>query len=54
MPQMMPLNWISLYMYTITIFMIFIIMNFYLFKYNNNYKYNNMIYKSINKMNWKW
>nr|QNE86018.1 ATP synthase F0 subunit 8 [Silo nigricornis] len=40
MPQMMPLNWLMLFIMFNLIFMIFMIMNYYNFKfiYNNNMK----------------
>nr|QNP10009.1 ATP synthase F0 subunit 8 [Aulacochthebius sp. IBE<ESP> RA1155] len=51
MPQMAPMNWISLFIYFSMIFMIFNSLNYFSFKYNilsSNFK------KSINKLNWKW
>nr|YP_010449378.1 ATP synthase F0 subunit 8 [Jamides bochus]UTT74582.1 ATP synthase F0 subunit 8 [Jamides bochus] len=53
MPQMMPLNWIMLFIFFICIYIMFNIMNYYIFSYKNKFlmkKYNNM-----NKnFNWKW
>nr|ARH54898.1 ATP synthase F0 subunit 8 [Bruchidius cisti] len=51
MPQMAPLNWLSLMIFFIMIFFIFNIMNFYSFSYpvkKNNFE------KKITKFNWKW
>nr|WES13250.1 ATP synthase F0 subunit 8 [Fenusa (Kaliofenusa) sp. 2 GYN-2022b] len=47
MPQMFPLLWAPLYLYFITIFIIYIIMNFYIFNNNSVKNYNN---KNINIM----
>nr|YP_010329827.1 ATP synthase F0 subunit 8 [Trabala vishnou]UNP54577.1 ATP synthase F0 subunit 8 [Trabala vishnou] len=54
MPQMMPINWMLLFFFFICIFMIFNMMNYYIFFYHN-FNYNNKI-KKINKnnFNWKW
>nr|YP_010586215.1 ATP synthase F0 subunit 8 [Gumaga orientalis]UZZ43977.1 ATP synthase F0 subunit 8 [Gumaga orientalis] len=56
MPQMMPLNWILLYMFILIIFMIFFIMNYYIHINNNpNMLLNkNMSFNISNKMNWMW
>nr|YP_009537782.1 ATP synthase F0 subunit 8 [Adelpha ethelda]AYN60486.1 ATP synthase subunit 8 [Adelpha ethelda] len=54
MPQMMPINWIFSLVFFITIFIIFNIMNYYIFNYKNiNYISN---YKKLmkNNLNWKW
>nr|YP_011002921.1 ATP synthase F0 subunit 8 [Leucoptera coffeella]WPR14287.1 ATP synthase F0 subunit 8 [Leucoptera coffeella] len=53
MPQMMPINWIFLFLMFITIFLLFIIMNY--FNYNikiekKNYLKNN----NFKNLNWKW
>nr|YP_010615466.1 ATP synthase F0 subunit 8 [Dodona dipoea]WAT94136.1 ATP synthase F0 subunit 8 [Dodona dipoea] len=53
MPQMMPINWILSFLFFIIIFILFNIMNYYIFNYNFFKKINN--FKKINKnMNWKW
>nr|YP_009128272.1 ATP synthase F0 subunit 8 [Promalactis suzukiella]AJO68667.1 ATP synthase F0 subunit 8 [Promalactis suzukiella] len=53
MPQMMPINWmISLFLF-ISIFILFNILNYYIYnpsKTNLNFK----LIKSINNYNWKW
>nr|SPP23449.1 ATP synthase F0 subunit 8 [Graphium androcles] len=55
MPQMMPINWIMLFIFFILIFIMFNIMNYYIFsiKYNNNNIYYYM--KNLKKnLSWKW
>nr|UPX88775.1 ATP synthase F0 subunit 8 [Ernodes articularis] len=53
MPQMMPLNWIMLYMYFILIFFIFIIINYFTYKM---FLKMNLLQKNFNsnKLNWMW
>nr|SPP23436.1 ATP synthase F0 subunit 8 [Graphium sarpedon] len=54
MPQMMPINWIMLFIYFILIFILFNIMNYYIFipKNKNNYL---PLMKNLKKnFNWKW
>nr|AXS64862.1 ATP synthase F0 subunit 8 [Coleoptera sp. 2 KM-2017]AXS66003.1 ATP synthase F0 subunit 8 [Cucujoidea sp. 36 KM-2017] len=51
MPQMAPLNWVSLYLMFTFIFLMFNIMNYYTF----NYKIKTMIlHKNKKLFNWKW
>nr|YP_010177760.1 ATP synthase F0 subunit 8 [Meleonoma mirabilis]QST15494.1 ATP synthase F0 subunit 8 [Meleonoma mirabilis] len=54
MPQMMPINWLISFMFFICIFIIFNIMNYYIYsiklKNTSNFK-NNQI---KNNMIWKW
>nr|YP_002916044.1 ATP synthase F0 subunit 8 [Eriogyna pyretorum]ACN22002.1 ATP synthase F0 subunit 8 [Eriogyna pyretorum] len=53
MPQMMPINWIFLFIFFIIIFFIFNIMNYYIFNFNN--KFNNLLLnKKIKNFYWKW
>nr|YP_009528499.1 ATP synthase F0 subunit 8 [Adelpha iphiclus]AYN60499.1 ATP synthase subunit 8 [Adelpha iphiclus] len=54
MPQMMPINWIFSLVFFITIFIIFNIMNYFIFNYKNVNHINN--YKKLmkNNLNWKW
>nr|YP_010759132.1 ATP synthase F0 subunit 8 [Myladina unguiculina]WEX49722.1 ATP synthase F0 subunit 8 [Myladina unguiculina] len=52
MPQMAPLNWLTLMLTFIMIFLMFNIMNYYSFTYNNVTKKMSAI-KNI-KINWKW
>nr|QXJ79794.1 ATP synthase F0 subunit 8 [Suinzona cyrtonoides] len=51
MPQMMPLNWLFLFFFTINVFLMFNIINYFNYNYsikNNNYS------KNLIKYNWKW
>nr|QIH95767.1 ATP synthase F0 subunit 8 [Pseudolycoriella sp. XQM-2020] len=56
MPQMAPLNWLSLFFMFSLIFVMFNIMNY--FSFNNNYKKNESNFYNINinnkMLNWKW
>nr|YP_009045445.1 ATP synthase F0 subunit 8 [Bhagadatta austenia]AHA03796.1 ATP synthase F0 subunit 8 [Bhagadatta austenia] len=53
MPQMMPINWIfSLFLF-ILIFIIFNIMNYFIFNYEN-IKMNKNFFKLKNNLTWKW
>nr|YP_009573024.1 ATP synthase F0 subunit 8 [Podagricomela nigricollis]QBF44001.1 ATP synthase F0 subunit 8 [Podagricomela nigricollis] len=51
MPQMMPLNWLTLMIFFIFCFYLFNNINYYSFLYNK--KSANIIKKSF-KFNWKW
>nr|WGL39512.1 ATP synthase F0 subunit 8 [Limbodessus compactus] len=52
MPQMMPLNWIFLYLMFLIIFFIFNFMNYYIHSLTMNF---NNVKKMKNKiLNWKW
>nr|YP_010484495.1 ATP synthase F0 subunit 8 [Omphisa fuscidentalis]UVW80020.1 ATP synthase F0 subunit 8 [Omphisa fuscidentalis] len=54
MPQMMPINWIISFFFFICIYIIFNIMNYFIFiNVNNNEKKNNLLTPQ-KKMNWKW
>nr|YP_009538081.1 ATP synthase F0 subunit 8 [Limenitis cleophas]AYN60863.1 ATP synthase subunit 8 [Limenitis cleophas] len=54
MPQMMPINWIFSLIFFISIFIIFNIMNYFIFKYKN-INYINKNKKSLkNNFYWKW
>nr|YP_009434154.1 ATP synthase F0 subunit 8 [Mylabris aulica]APB02820.1 ATP synthase F0 subunit 8 [Mylabris aulica] len=52
MPQMAPLNWLSLMIYFILVFLILNSMNFYTFIYPS--KTSKTSGKSLIKINWKW
>nr|YP_010729938.1 ATP synthase F0 subunit 8 [Parnassius cardinal]WEF74874.1 ATP synthase F0 subunit 8 [Parnassius cardinal] len=52
MPQMMPINWLLSFFFFITIFILFNIMNYYIF--NINFKKLFYFNKKIKSMNWKW
>nr|ALO77360.1 ATP synthase F0 subunit 8 [Bruchinae sp. GENSP01] len=51
MPQMAPLNWITLMIFFIMIFMFFNILNFYSFSYPVK---KIELTKKTTKFNWKW
>nr|AML25643.1 ATP synthase F0 subunit 8 [Staphylinidae sp. BMNH 1274706] len=51
MPQMAPLNWLSLFIMFILIFLIFNFLNYYSFLYQP--KLFNQTLKSL-KIDWKW
>nr|YP_010729957.1 ATP synthase F0 subunit 8 [Parnassius maharaja]WEF74906.1 ATP synthase F0 subunit 8 [Parnassius maharaja] len=54
MPQMMPINWLLSFFFFITIFILFNIMNYYIFNINS---FKNLFYsnkKNFKNMNWKW
>nr|YP_010953289.1 ATP synthase F0 subunit 8 [Psilochorema bidens]WMQ76554.1 ATP synthase F0 subunit 8 [Psilochorema bidens] len=53
MPQMMPLNWINLFIWFIIMFMLFNIFNFYLFNQPKMTSLSNQSTKLL-KFNWKW
>nr|ATN41191.1 ATP synthase F0 subunit 8 [Cecidomyiidae sp. 3 LC-2017] len=53
MPQMKPLNWLFLYIMSISLLLLMMMFNYF------NFKYENMVKKSINSINlnlknWKW
>nr|YP_009542265.1 ATP synthase F0 subunit 8 [Lasiommata deidamia]AYU56838.1 ATP synthase F0 subunit 8 [Lasiommata deidamia] len=54
MPQMMPINWMLFFFFFIIIFILFNIINYYIFKYNYNLKNFYKIYKIKKNLNWKW
>nr|ARH54341.1 ATP synthase F0 subunit 8 [Cyrtanaspis phalerata] len=51
MPQMAPLNWLTLMIFFIFTFLIFNILNYYFFMYKNSSSFKT---KKIIKLNWKW
>nr|QZZ81764.1 ATP synthase F0 subunit 8 [Clepsis pallidana] len=53
MPQMMPINWMLSFFLFICIFILFNIMNYYIFNLKLNLKKNNkkIFFKNLN---WKW
>nr|YP_010586007.1 ATP synthase F0 subunit 8 [Anisocentropus kawamurai]UZZ43743.1 ATP synthase F0 subunit 8 [Anisocentropus kawamurai] len=53
MPQMLPLNWLFLYIFFILLYIFFLKLNYFSYKpffLKNN---NNIIFLN-NKLNWKW
>uniref|UniRef100_UPI0030FF177E ATP synthase F0 subunit 8 n=1 Tax=Ampittia trimacula TaxID=2573047 RepID=UPI0030FF177E len=54
MPQMMPINWIISLFFFIVIFIIFNMMNYYIFIIKSN-KTNSKIFNNLKyKLTWKW
>nr|AXS65623.1 ATP synthase F0 subunit 8 [Cucujoidea sp. 38 KM-2017] len=51
MPQMAPMNWISLFIFFTLIFLLINSLNYFSFKYPNHFFSTNKIFK---KINWKW
>nr|AXS65983.1 ATP synthase F0 subunit 8 [Curculionoidea sp. 6 KM-2017]AXS65993.1 ATP synthase F0 subunit 8 [Curculionoidea sp. 5 KM-2017] len=51
MPQMSPLNWISLFLMFSSLFIILMMMNYYIFMYN---PHSPQMKKNKIKLNWKW
>nr|WIM00477.1 ATP synthase F0 subunit 8 [Elymnias malelas] len=54
MPQMMPINWMISFFLFIMIFILFNIINYYIFNYNFYYMNNKMIINKKNYFSWKW
>nr|AHZ89290.1 ATP synthase F0 subunit 8 [Pararge aegeria aegeria] len=54
MPQMMPINWLFSFFFFIMIFIMFKIINYYIFNYNYNIKNLSKISKIKNNLYWKW
>nr|DAZ87537.1 TPA_asm: ATP synthase F0 subunit 8 [Trichosia splendens] len=52
MPQMAPINWLSLFFIFLIIFILFNILNY--FSLNLNKQQNKNFYKNKLFMNWKW
>nr|YP_009739567.1 ATP synthase F0 subunit 8 [Orthaga olivacea]YP_009764329.1 ATP synthase F0 subunit 8 [Orthopygia glaucinalis]YP_010177471.1 ATP synthase F0 subunit 8 [Aglossa dimidiata]QIC20463.1 ATP synthase F0 subunit 8 [Orthaga olivacea]QIS91168.1 ATP synthase F0 subunit 8 [Orthopygia glaucinalis]QST15205.1 ATP synthase F0 subunit 8 [Aglossa dimidiata] len=53
MPQMMPINWLFSLLFFILIFIIFNMMNYYIFNFNIKLK-NNTNKFSLSNLTWKW
>nr|YP_010989198.1 ATP synthase F0 subunit 8 [Asura unipuncta]WOS95361.1 ATP synthase F0 subunit 8 [Asura unipuncta] len=54
MPQMMPINWLISFFLFLSIYLIFNIMNYYIFNINFSNKNNKMLNLKKNNFNWKW
>nr|YP_010852759.1 ATP synthase F0 subunit 8 [Neope ramosa]WGL40126.1 ATP synthase F0 subunit 8 [Neope ramosa] len=54
MPQMMPINWMFSLLFFICIFILFNIINYYIFNYNYNSKNTPKILSLKNNLFWKW
>nr|YP_007025997.1 ATP synthase F0 subunit 8 [Rhyacionia leptotubula]AFN86189.1 ATP synthase F0 subunit 8 [Rhyacionia leptotubula] len=53
MPQMMPINWMISFFFFIWVFILFNIMNYYIFNLKlNNFKNNKKFF--LKNFNWKW
>nr|AXS66553.1 ATP synthase F0 subunit 8 [Latridiidae sp. 1 KM-2017] len=52
MPQMAPMNWLTLMMYFTLIYLIFNSINYFSFNYKNEEK--SLLKKITNISNWKW
>nr|YP_009732617.1 ATP synthase F0 subunit 8 [Celypha flavipalpana]QHS71336.1 ATP synthase F0 subunit 8 [Celypha flavipalpana] len=53
MPQMMPINWMISFFFFICVFILFNIMNYYIFNLKLNKSKNNKKI-SMKNFNWKW
>nr|AVN67594.1 ATP synthase F0 subunit 8 [Anallacta methanoides] len=53
MPQMMPLSWLTLYMFFSMTLLLFSFMNYYSY-IPKNYSINNNNNKKMIQMHWKW
>nr|USH57583.1 ATP synthase F0 subunit 8 [Papilio bianor]USN89399.1 ATP synthase F0 subunit 8 [Minois dryas] len=53
MPQMMPINWLFSLLFFISIFILFNIINYYIFNYNYNFK-NMSKTLTLKNLIWKW
>nr|YP_009732591.1 ATP synthase F0 subunit 8 [Anarta trifolii]QHS71310.1 ATP synthase F0 subunit 8 [Anarta trifolii] len=53
MPQMMPINWLISFFFFLLIYLIFNIMNYYIFNKKILNKNNNLSIK-LKSFNWKW
>nr|UHA56206.1 ATP synthase F0 subunit 8 [Trigonodes hyppasia] len=54
MPQMMPINWLMSFIFFILIFLMFNIMNYYIFNININKNNNNNVNFKKKNLIWKW
>nr|YP_009050378.1 ATP synthase F0 subunit 8 [Carterocephalus silvicola]AIC09077.1 ATP synthase F0 subunit 8 [Carterocephalus silvicola] len=54
MPQMMPINWIISFLFFILIFILFNILNYYIFNINKMNNKNKIFLKKNYPLNWKW
>nr|YP_009236785.1 ATP synthase F0 subunit 8 [Telchinia lycoa]AMJ17259.1 ATP synthase F0 subunit 8 [Telchinia lycoa] len=54
MPQMMPINWLFSFFFFISIFIIFMIMNYFVYDYKINVSKKNINFINNKKIFWKW
>nr|QRV62384.1 ATP synthase F0 subunit 8 [Deronectes doriae] len=52
MPQMAPMNWLTLYLFFLFILIMFNFMTYYMFLLKNKFNIKNKIYS--NNFSWKW
>nr|YP_008475486.1 ATP synthase F0 subunit 8 [Agrotis ipsilon]AGT18651.1 ATP synthase FO subunit 8 [Agrotis ipsilon] len=53
MPQMMPINWLIFFFFFLLIYLVFNIMNYYIFNKKIMISNNNLNVK-LKNLNWKW
>nr|AII02515.1 ATP synthase F0 subunit 8 [Alucita montana] len=53
MPQMMPINWLMSFFFFILLYIMFNILNYYIF-INKNKNFNFNFKKSLKNFSWKW
>nr|YP_010564269.1 ATP synthase F0 subunit 8 [Colobochyla salicalis]UYX62279.1 ATP synthase F0 subunit 8 [Colobochyla salicalis] len=53
MPQMMPINWLMSFFFFLLIYLIFNIMNYYIYNINSP-KMNNKLNLKNKNLTWKW
>nr|AII02437.1 ATP synthase F0 subunit 8 [Drepana arcuata] len=53
MPQMMPINWMMSFIFFLVIFLMFNIINYYIYNNNNSIKNINKNFK-LKNFSWKW
>nr|YP_009236811.1 ATP synthase F0 subunit 8 [Telchinia serena]AMJ17285.1 ATP synthase F0 subunit 8 [Telchinia serena] len=53
MPQMMPINWLFSFFFFISIFILFMIMNYFIYNHKIELKKNNNFINN-KKIFWKW
>nr|YP_010491885.1 ATP synthase F0 subunit 8 [Blenina donans]UWM92671.1 ATP synthase F0 subunit 8 [Blenina donans] len=53
MPQMMPINWMMSFMFFLLAYMMFNMLNYYIFE-KKNQKKNNLMSLKLKNLNWKW
>nr|YP_009054334.1 ATP synthase F0 subunit 8 [Heliconius pachinus]YP_009058607.1 ATP synthase F0 subunit 8 [Heliconius cydno]AIJ02037.1 ATP synthase F0 subunit 8 [Heliconius pachinus]AIM46784.1 ATP synthase F0 subunit 8 [Heliconius cydno] len=54
MPQMMPINWMISLLFFISIFISFMIMNYFIFNYKTNFNLKKINKNNFKKNFWKW
>nr|SSD62290.1 ATP synthase F0 subunit 8 [Allancastria cerisyi ferdinandi] len=54
MPQMMPLNWLLYFFLFIMIFILFNIMNYFIFNIKNKNNLSSQLKKMFKNLSWKW